>query len=358
MRPATEKKRLEKFESTIRHFSELPTLMDEVTDVMGLGEDGGGQARAFSRDVLSIEIAGPDRPHLTLVDLPGLIHSENKMQSKEDVELIHGLVDDYIKEKRTIIMAVEPAKNDYANQIILKKCRDVDPMGHRTLGIITKADFLEPDSDNETSWLELAENTDIFFQLGWHMLKNRSDKEIDTSFQARNASENAFFAKGRYREMSSEMLGIVSLRTRLSQLPYNHLKAELPSLQKELNDKHCDVCRELELLGEKRSTTSNQRRFLMGVSVSYQNIVEAAVDCQYEHKFFEDLNAEQPVDHESNMRRIRAIVQYLDLQFANTMRLYGHKSRIEGGQDYDINLDTNADTSVELDENYANFFEY
>lgn len=45
--------------------------------------------------------------------------------------------------KRTIIMAVVSAKNDYANQIILKKCRDVDPEGHRTLGIITKPDFLE-----------------------------------------------------------------------------------------------------------------------------------------------------------------------------------------------------------------------
>lgn len=153
-RPTTEKKRLENFKSSILDFTELPNLMEEATNLMGLGDDGAG---AFSRDVLSIEIAGPGRPHLTLVDLPGLIHSETKMQSKADVELIDGLVDDYIKEKRTIVMAVVSAKNDYANQIILKKCRDVDPKGHRTLGIITKPDFLEPDSDNEASWIELAE---------------------------------------------------------------------------------------------------------------------------------------------------------------------------------------------------------
>ena len=185
MRPTTEKKRLEAFKSSIVDFHELPNLVDEATDLMGLGDDGFGSARAFSRDVLSIEIAGPGRPHLTLVDLPGLIHSENKQQSKEDVELIRGLVDDYIKEKRTIIMAVISAKNDYANQIILNKCREVDPKGHRTLGIITKPDFLSPDSDNEASWLDLAQNKDIFFELGWHILKNRSDKDINTTFAER-----------------------------------------------------------------------------------------------------------------------------------------------------------------------------
>ncbi|KAI7531252.1 hypothetical protein KC331_g14216, partial [Hortaea werneckii] len=215
VRPAAEKKRLEGFKRTIGDFGELPNLMEEATDLMGLGggEDGaGGPARAFSRDVLSIEIAGPGRPHLTLVDLPGLIHSENKMQSKDDVELIRGLVDDYLKEKRTIIMAVVSAKNDYANQIILKKCRD-------------------PGSENEASWLELAENKDILFELGWHMLKNRSDKESDKSFEERNAAEKSFFSQGSYRDLSQDILGIDTLRTRLSQLLYKHLKTELPALQ-------------------------------------------------------------------------------------------------------------------------------
>ena len=331
-RPGAEKKRLEGFKRTIVDFGELPDLMEEATNLMGLsggGDDGaGGPARAFSRDVLSIEIAGPGRPHLTLVDLPGLIHSENKMQSKEDVELIRGLVDDYLKEKRTIIMAVVSAKNDYANQIILKKCRDVDPKGHRTIGIITKPDFLEPGSENEASWLELAENKDIFFELGWHMLKNRSDKESDKSFEERNAAEKSFFSQGSYRDLSQDILGIDTLRTRLSQLLYKHLKTELPALQKELNDKHRDVCRELEQLGEKRSTPQEQRRSLMGISTTYQDIVKAAVNGQYEHEFFGDLDPDADIGDKSNMRRLRAVAQHFNLQFASTIRQYGHKLAI------------------------------
>ena len=64
------------------------------------------------------------RDRRTLVDLPGLIHASNKSQSEDDVDLIKSLVDKYISEARTIILAVISAKNDYANQIILKNVVD------------------------------------------------------------------------------------------------------------------------------------------------------------------------------------------------------------------------------------------
>lgn len=51
----------------------------------------------------------------TLVDLPGLIHAANKMQSDEDVKLIKELVLEYMKNERTIILAVVSAKNGMAS---------------------------------------------------------------------------------------------------------------------------------------------------------------------------------------------------------------------------------------------------
>ena len=171
-RPVQEQQMLQEYTKTLEDFSKLGELMDEVTSIMGLGQDDPAKVQAFSRDVLSIEISGPTRPHLTVVDLPGLIHSETKQQSKEDVETVKALVEEYIKEKRTIVIAVVSAKNDYANQIILKKARDLDA-ACRTLGIITKPDYLEPGSENEKSWLLLAENRDVYFGFGWHVLRNR-----------------------------------------------------------------------------------------------------------------------------------------------------------------------------------------
>jgi Dynamin family len=155
--------------------------------------------------------------------LPGLIHSANKSQSNADVELIKNIVHDYISNERTIILAVISAKNDYANQVILERCREVDPRGSRTLGVITKPDSLRPGSDNEKTWLDLAQNN-MYFELGWQMLKNCADDEMTLSFEERNTKERIFFSTGSYRDLPSHMTGVDALRGRPSKLLYNHLK--------------------------------------------------------------------------------------------------------------------------------------
>lgn len=47
---------------------DLPGVIEEAKAWMGLDEDGAGD---FSRDVLRVEVSGPDVHPLTLVDLPG-----------------------------------------------------------------------------------------------------------------------------------------------------------------------------------------------------------------------------------------------------------------------------------------------
>ena len=170
----------------------------------------------------------------TLVDLPGLIHSANRMQSEDDVTLIQELVLDYMKNPRTIILAVVTAKNDYANPIVLKHCQKIHPSGSRTLGIITKPDPLIEGTANQQSWLDLAQNRDIYFELDWHMVRNRTDTEGAKTFSQRNASERQFFSKGAYLDLPSHCKGIETLRSRLSSLLHDHLKTELPHLKTEL----------------------------------------------------------------------------------------------------------------------------
>ena len=63
--------------------------------------------------------------------------------------------------------------SDFANQGIITKCQKVDKEGQRTLGIITKPDYLKT-AASESLWVNLAQNKNIYFELGWHMLKNRS----------------------------------------------------------------------------------------------------------------------------------------------------------------------------------------
>lgn len=118
---------------------------------------------AFSTDVLRLEFSGPNQPHLTIIDLPGLIHLENKLQTAADHQVMQSMVYEYMINRRSIILAVISAKNDYANQIVLKLARDVDPQGRRTLGVITNPDTLSIGSESESAFVNLARNIDIAF---------------------------------------------------------------------------------------------------------------------------------------------------------------------------------------------------
>jgi len=138
------------------------TLVHEARDAMGLDLN----ARAFGTDILRIELSGPTQPHLTLVDLPGLFQAGNKVQSDNDARAVTSLVLSYIQKTRSIILAVVSAKNDFANQIVTKYAREIDPDGLKTLGIITKPDTLHIGSESEKAFIELAENKDVQFRLG------------------------------------------------------------------------------------------------------------------------------------------------------------------------------------------------
>ncbi len=64
-RPVDEQKKFQDFARSIKDFAELPDLIEEATELMGLGNNDPLQpARAFSKDILKLEISGPGRPQL------------------------------------------------------------------------------------------------------------------------------------------------------------------------------------------------------------------------------------------------------------------------------------------------------
>src|ERR1700761_41155 len=73
--------RLRAFKQSLPGLSEFPRLIENAKKEMGISSG----ERAFSKNVLRVEISGPDKPKLTVVDLPGLIHSNSKQQSATDV---------------------------------------------------------------------------------------------------------------------------------------------------------------------------------------------------------------------------------------------------------------------------------
>lgn len=314
-----ERKKLLGFKPPTVRLDEFPSLVDDAKKAMGLDSD----TEAFSDDVLRVEISGPEQPHLTLVDLPGLIHAENTKQSAKYVKLVSSLVQSYMAEARSIILAVVSAKNDYANQIVTKLARDVDPEGNRTLGIITKPDTLHVGSDSERAFQTLATNKDVVFRLGWHVLRNRDFDTRDCSVAERDEREKDFFSQGIWTSLPMRSLGISALKPRLSTVLKDQIVSELPNLIHDVELGIDDCRKRLIRLGEARGTLQEQRLYLLHISQSFTSLIKAAVDGVYTHEFFG--RAETDVGFS---KRLRAVAQDLLLQFAERMRDEGHDREI------------------------------
>jgi hypothetical protein len=239
-----------------------------------------------------------------------------------------------MRNPRTIILAVVSAKNDAANQIILSLFKKIDHKGSRTLGIITKPDCMS--AGDEEFWFDLAMNKEVFLQRGWHMVRNRTESESGYTFAERNEAEQAFFDKGRFKNLPRPNVGIEALRGRLSTLLHRHLVQELPSLRKEMEEKLKDTKAELHSLGERRETSQEQRMALTKTSTEIHTIIGNAVSGQYTHPFFNAVDRKSAVTEGNNVRRFRAVVQDLNQKFADDMRLRGHKFDIPADNETDV----------------------
>jgi GTPase SAR1 family protein len=330
-RSSVEKLKIKSFVESITNFDDLPRIMGLAMAVMGITSDEGSNAtpRAFARDILSIEIGGPSQPQLTVVDIPGLIATSTKGVTTADVEMVAEITDFYIAQPRTICLAVITATNDFANQRILQKVRDVDPEGDRTLGIITKPDGVPANSGSEQAFINLAKNEEIFFKLGWHVLKNRRFEESHFTIDQRNISEAAFFRTSNFKVLPPNHVGIDALRHRLSVLLFEHVKKELPQLHEELEEALENARNDLHRMGKPRSTPLDCKAYLAQLSLDFYETCKSAVNGHYESDYFQKNNdADSSNQSGPPICRTRALIQSLNGQFAETVRLDGHKYQI------------------------------
>ncbi|KAI0146647.1 P-loop containing nucleoside triphosphate hydrolase protein [Pestalotiopsis sp. NC0098] len=327
-RSEEERAYLAKFQQTaLPHEVDIGHLIEQAKVQMGLGE----QSRTFSSDVLRIEVTGPAQPNLTIVDLPGLFLAGNKDQSAEDANTVRGLVRSYMVKSLSIILAVVSAKNDFALQEVTQMARKIDPHGLRTIGLITKPDTLDVGSDSERAYLELAQNRDVHFRLGWHVLRNRDFKSRDTTNEERDKAEELFLGQGVWVALPRKQKGVASLRTRLSEVLTDQILGKLSELCQNVETELNESSLALEKLGTSRNTVPEQRSYLLRASYHFATLVRESISGLYSDYFFGSAR-----DPEGGKRRLRAVVQNTLTDLAETMRLDGHARRIvdhhsEGG---------------------------
>ncbi|KAL3453173.1 P-loop containing nucleoside triphosphate hydrolase protein [Aspergillus insuetus] len=210
---------------------EFGKIFNKAAEFMGLPgpntKDVENISKRFSDDTLKIELSGPDQHHLSVVDVPGLFHNPTKYQTAEDRVII-----------RNLIHAVMDARNNLANQEVFSMARAVDPMGKRTLGIITKCDAVEK-GDEAGVMLRIAKNQVENLMHGWFVVKNRSTKEIQegVTIEDRHVKEQRFFSTHLpWSELPKDRVGIRPLKKFLGLLLYDHIRSEFPNVVKDVEN--------------------------------------------------------------------------------------------------------------------------
>lgn len=271
----------------------------------------------------SIEINGPDQDHLTVIDVPGIFRTTTPgLTTESDIMLVKQMVERYMKDRRTIILAVIPCNVDIATQEILKLAKEADPDGVRTMGVLTKPDLaIERATQQVILDLVVGKRNDL--RLGYCVVKNRGSDDKDSTLAQRHQDEQLFFRSQPWSSIPDKSrVGVEALKQRLGELlmdisrrEFPHVKAEIAKRLQECNDT-------VDSMGPSRGESNAQRIYLTKLSTEFQRIMGYAVNAYYtEHPIF----ADQP-----EMRLITRIILLNDA-FSNVFAKKGHMRHFDKG---------------------------
>ena len=146
------------------------------------------------------------------------------------MEMVEHMVHSHVKNPRSVMLTVVLAKVDIATQEILEKAEEIDPDGIRTLGVLTELNLVNKGAAK--NMMNLVEGRKHQLKLGWHILRNSGQAELENPVADRNATERSFFAvQSPWNSLNKERVGIDSFRDRLQEILADHIGRDFPKVR-------------------------------------------------------------------------------------------------------------------------------
>ena len=126
------------------------------------------------------------------------------------------MISGYLTSSRTLIMAIMPARCDLEADAALELIKRHDPHGDRSVGILTKVDLMNTDTDI-SEYLQNKMSKDLkIMKYGYFGVRNRTRDEMKThSLVSGLALEQQYFQQHpKYRYLSYQT-GIRSVRKKI-----------------------------------------------------------------------------------------------------------------------------------------------
>ncbi|KAJ1461226.1 P-loop containing nucleoside triphosphate hydrolase protein [Pelagophyceae sp. CCMP2097] len=205
---------------------ELTAIIARLTESLTMSPSG------FSSESIIVQLSSPESPDLTVIDLPGIVRTVTAGQTASVISDVNTLIDSFLEQERTIILAVIPANQDIATVDILERAMRVDPTGERTIGVLTKPDLIGPGNEEEV--VAVLTNVRKPLKLGYIMVKNRSQLAIKQNMTGEAAkAETKFFATHPvFSRIDPRLVGVHHLTVSLSKLLVVRIQTELAPMKR------------------------------------------------------------------------------------------------------------------------------
>ncbi|KAJ7483869.1 P-loop containing nucleoside triphosphate hydrolase protein [Mycena galericulata] len=201
-----------------------------------------GKTPSFSRNVVCIDLEGPDLTDLQFVDLPGIIQNA----TANDVRLVEEMVVENIRGNCLILVAI-PMTDDIENQKAMTLAREQDADGIRTIGVLTKPDLISSGSTKARAlWLDVIEGRRHKLHHGYYCTRQPDEDERAKGMTVPEARkvESDFFARsaGWSTSIEQERFGTDKLISTLSSLLVEIIGEKLPTIIQTAST-HLEQCR-------------------------------------------------------------------------------------------------------------------